>query len=113
MNDKVTKKYVRQNYSRIIAVPYCELYHVLNPFRRFGHTEREEGWGADCYYVDFNTAIVTGYAPFGNYTAKYELCKKYENLAKEVYERETDWHIISDTCRQLMKDFAKEVCGDE
>ena len=64
MKFKTTRKAIKQGYENVIQVPYCGLQNLLRCESPIAYTTRAEGWGADIY--DFgNTAIVTGYAPFG------------------------------------------------
>mgnify|MGYP001271254847 CR=1 FL=1 len=83
MKYRTTKKAVMAGYYKVLCVGYCDLQHLLNYEREAAYTTRAEGWGADIY--DFgNVAIVTGYAPFGNVRAGYELNKKYDDLAQKI-----------------------------
>lgn len=83
MKSKTTKKDIMNGYEKIISVGYCNLQSLLRCESETAYTVRREGWGADIY--DFgNTAIVTGYAPFGNIRPGHELCQKYENAAGKI-----------------------------
>lgn len=83
MKYKTTQKFVKTHYEYVIKVGYCKLAYLLSWENPEAYTVRREGWGADIYGFG-NTAIVTGYAPFGNITPDYEMCREYEELAREI-----------------------------
>lgn len=98
MKLKTTKKNVNNSFKYVICVSYCELQDLLNYENPVAYTVRREGWAADIY--DFgNTAIVTGYAPFGNIRPDYEICKKYEEKAKKM----SYIHIFEEKKKELQK----------
>lgn len=69
------------SYDYVISVGYCKLQNLLKFHNPIAYTSRIEGWAADVY--DFgNTAIVTGNAPFGNRHPSFDLCEKYDNIAR-------------------------------
>lgn len=109
MKYRTTKKDVMNGYGNIICVGYCNLENLLNCERETAYTTRREGWGADIY--DFgNTAIVTGYAPFGNIRPGYDLCQKYENAAEKIRcDYELTYPERKEQLRELIKAFIKEV----
>ena len=65
MKFRTTQKAIKQGYNNVISVPYCALQSLLRCEDPIAYTTRVEGWGADVYAFG-DTAIVTGYAPFGN-----------------------------------------------
>ena len=83
MKYKTTKKAVMQGYYKVISVSYCSLQHLLHYEREIAYTTRAEGWGADVYQFG-STAIVTGYAPFGDVRPSYDLNKKYDDMARDI-----------------------------
>ena len=109
MKYKTTKKDVMNGYSNIICVGYCSLQNLLNCERETAYTSRSEGWAADIY--DFgNTAIVTGYAPFGNIRPGYDLCQKYETAAEKIRcNYELSWTERKAKLQELIKVFIEEV----
>ena len=96
-------------YHNIICVGYCSLQNLLKCERETAYTTRREGWAADIY--DFgNTAIVTGYAPFGNIRPGYELCQKYEHAAEKVRcNYELSWAERKAKLQEIIKEFIEEV----
>lgn len=84
MKQKTTKKWIYENFANVIEVGYCNIQTLLAGLNPSYYTTRAEGWAADIYIVNNSTAIVTGYAPFGNIHPGYELQKKYEMLARRI-----------------------------
>lgn len=84
MKRKTTRKELRELFTTIICVGYCNLQSLLVDIDPAYYLTRPEGWAADAYIVDINTIIVTGYAPFGNVSPEYDLQRKYELLARRV-----------------------------
>ena len=83
MKYRTSKKAVNEGYGTRIVVPYCDLQFLLNYRNPVAYTTRVEGWAADIY--DFgNVAIVTGYAPFGNFRPGYEICRRYDEAARKI-----------------------------
>lgn len=78
-----TEKQIRQNYSKIIKVGYCDLQHLLQYETPIAYTYGMIGWKADIYNIE-GTLIVTGYQPFGNIKADYDLCEEYEEKAQKI-----------------------------
>lgn len=66
MRFEVKKKEVFENYPVVLSVGYGRLWSLLRFTPPFGYIVDKYGWRADVYEIDSNTAIVTGYAPFGN-----------------------------------------------
>lgn len=84
MKRKTTRKELRELFTTIICVGYCNLQSLLADIDPAYYITRPEGWAADAYIVDCNTIIVTGYDPFGNVSPEYDLQRKYELWARRV-----------------------------
>lgn len=82
MKMQMTKKAVVNTYPHIICVSYCALQHLLRGISPIAYTSGIYGWNADVYSISKDTAIVTGYRPFGNICPSYELLDKCEERAK-------------------------------
>lgn len=109
MKYKTTQRDVKNGYAFVIGVGYCNLQNLLSHESETAYTARQEGWAADIY--DFgNTAIVTGYAPFGNIRPAYDLQRKYETAAEKIRcNYELSWAEQKEQLRQLIDEFIKEV----
>ena len=85
MKFKTTKKAVNEGYGTRIEIGYADLQFLLKYKDPAAYTTRTEGWGADIY--DFgNVAIVTGYAPFGNFRPDYDMVHRYDKAAEKACE---------------------------
>jgi isopentenyl phosphate kinase len=70
------------------------------------YTTRVEGWAADIYYTHDNIVVCTGYSAFGHYKVKFDLIKKYEDKARQVYYSDLDFNIKSSKIKKLLNQFA-------
>lgn len=109
MKYKITRKAVNEGYINKICVSYCALQTLLMYESETAYTSRREGWAADIY--DFgNTAIITGYAPFGNIRPGYDICSRYEEQAETIrYNYDLSYEDQKNQLRQLINEFIKEV----
>lgn len=109
MKYKTTKKAIMNGFGNVICVGDCTLQTLLSHETETAYTSRREGWAADIY--DFgNTAIVTGYAPFGNVHPDYEICQKYEKEAKKIRcDYSLEWEARKEKLYTLIEKFIKEV----
>lgn len=109
MKYKTTRKAVNEGYINKICVSYCALQTLLMYEFETAYTVRQEGWAADIY--DFgNTAIITGYAPFGNIRPGYDICSRYEEQAETIrYNYDLSYEDQKNQLRQLINEFIKEV----
>lgn len=112
MKFKTTQKYIKANYKNIISVGYCKIQYLLSCESPIAYTSGRDGWYADIYNFG-NTAIVTGYNPFGNVKPDYEIVKKYEDMAKSVVHHHAVWEYskMQDCLTALIHDFIEEVCA--
>lgn len=112
MKFKTTQKAIKANYTNIIYVGYCDLQHLLTYENPIAYTVRREGWGADIYEVNSNTAIVTGYAPFGNVHPAYDVVRRYDNTAKHILYAHCDWEYeeLKHCLGEMIQNFILEVC---
>ena len=106
--EQLTKKKVMTMYNNVIELGYCEAQTLLKYRNRKGYTAGVYGWNADVYGF-VNTAIVTGYRPFGNIRPDYDLVKEYEEKAKKIVTLNHDWNVIELEIDQLLKEFIVKV----
>ena len=111
MKFKTTQKAIKQGYNNVIQVPYCRLQSLLKCESPIAYTTRAEGWGADIY--DFgDTAIVTGYAAFGNIRPDHETNQRYEQRAKEIADGVYNWDEKKALLDALIKEYLQEVLNN-
>lgn len=108
MKFKTTQKAIKQGYSNVICVSYCALQRLLSCESEIAYSTRAEGWGADIYQFD-NTAIVTGYAPFGNIRPGYEVNQRYEQKAMDATKDIYKWERKKAILQELIKKYIQEV----
>lgn len=108
MKFKTTQKAVRNGYSAVISIGYCNIQSLLSHETPVAYTTRREGWGADIYQVG-NVAIATGYAPFGNVKVSYEKQREYEELAQKIRKNYKPWDETKSELRALLENFVEEV----
>lgn len=107
---KATKKAVNNGFVNKVSVGYCQLQNLLDEFDPSYYTAGVNGWGADVYVVNNNTAVVTGYAPFGNVRPNLDLVQRYDAMASSV-------SAVGEARRvqmvKLLNEFVKEALQDE
>lgn len=108
MKFRTTQKAIREGFPTIIKAGYCDLQTLLNYKSPIAYTTRAEGWGCDIYELAPGVALSTGYAPFGNVRADYELCREYEKRARAAINAGGD---VCGACNALIKDFVADVRG--
>jgi hypothetical protein len=112
MKFQTTQKAIKQGYQNVIQVSYCGLQSLLRCESPIAYTTRAEGWGADIYAFG-NTAIVTGYAPFGNIRPDYETDQRYEQRAREITDGIYNWQEKKALLDELIKEYLQEVLSNE
>lgn len=108
MKFRTTKKAIMNGYNNVICVSYCALQRLLSCESEIAYTTRIEGWGADIYQFG-NTAIVTGYAPFGNIRPGYEVNQRYEQKALDATDGIYKWDEKKAILGELIKEYIQEV----
>ncbi len=108
MKFKTTQKAIKNGYENVICVSYCALQRLLSCESEIAYTTRAEGWGADIYQFG-NTAIVTGYAPFGNIRPGYEVNQRYEQKAMKATEGIHNYQEKKAILQELIKEYIQEV----
>lgn len=81
MKTKTTKKFIRENYSVVLAVGYCDIQYITQYIDADYYITRAEGWGSDIYICG-DVTISTGYDPIGEHVP-YDICCKWDEAAKE------------------------------
>lgn len=109
MKFRTTRKEINRNFDKVISVGYCELQYLLYFDSPIAYTANKYGWQADIYNIE-NNAIVTGYAPFGNIQPRYTLCRRYDDMARDIIYNSS---LTSENQREqitaLKREFIEEV----
>lgn len=82
MKKRITNKQAKATFKNIICVGYCGLQTLLKDQNPQYYCSGSLGWNCDIY-VFGDTAICTGYRPFGNIVPQHDLVKGYEDRALE------------------------------
>lgn len=110
MKYKTTRKDIKSRYNKVLAIGYCNIQNLLRFREPFAYCTRAEGWAADVYHINSNTAIATGYAPFGNVKPKYDLQRAYDEAAYKII---SNYNIPqeeqAELVEMLLNEFAEEA----
>lgn len=110
MKYKTTRKDIKARYNKVLAIGYCNIQSLLKFCAPFAYCTRAEGWAADVYHINSNTAIATGYAPFGNVKPKYDLQRAYDTAAYQII---SNYNIPQEEQEELvtmlLDEFAEEA----
>ena len=91
MKIKVTKKSVRNNYSKIITVGYCDMQDLLRYHHAESYCTRIEGWACDNYDMGNAVVISTGYSPIDGIRLEYSQIVTAERKAQKIWSNK--WHF--------------------
>ena len=108
MKFKTTKKAINEVYRNIICVGYADLQDLLTHIEPMAYTCGVYGWNADIYIIN-GVAIVTGYRPFGNIKADYDICEKYESEANQIIKSVYNYEERKTALDDLISKFIEEV----
>jgi len=102
MKFKTTEKAVKQGYSRILSVGYCDMQRLLSSRSPIAYASGIYGWNFDVYDVGDivqGACICTGYRPPKGIEPDYDMLREYESRAlREERER-------------LLVEFIKQTLG--
>ena len=110
MKFKTTKRAVMDGYSYVIETSYCSVYDLLSLESPNAYTCGVYGWNADIYSFG-DTAIVTGYRPFGRLKARPETIEKYKRAALDLKKASASFSFSNtrDAMQALIADFIETV----
>ena len=112
MKFRTTQKAIRNGFNKVICVPYCALYNLVEYDDPVAYTVRNVGFGADIYDMGDGVAIATGYAPFGNVKPDYDTMRDYNERAGTItHDYKLSWDERRERIRTLQKDFITNVAG--
>lgn len=109
MKFRTTEKALRNGYSNIICIGYCDLQTLLNYKHPIAYTCGTYGWNADIYEIDNSTAICTGYRPFGNIRPSYELIREYDKQAEKIVYASGEYSEKKRRLDEMLRDFIGDV----
>lgn len=109
MKIKVSKKQIKENYTNIISVSYCDLQTLLKFEDAIYYSSGVYGWSCDYYEIDRNTIISTGYNTLDS-TIKfdYDIIRKYEEKARKINWRQ-DYKTVKAEHTKLLNQLIKEI----
>ena len=103
---KVTRKEIKERFSTILKIGYCNAQHLLSCENEFAYSTRAEGWACDYYNID-GIIISTGYAPIGKET-NYNLLREYEQKAEKIrYNYDLKWEDRKEQINELLSEYIK------
>lgn len=105
MKIKTTRKEIMKGFF-CFKVGYCALTNLLRFKQPMAYTSGVNGWNADVYAVS-ESAIVTGYRPFGQHVP-YVIVEKYDNYAQEVLRSDKTREEKEAILDKAITDFVKE-----
>lgn len=107
MKFRTTQKEIKNNYSKIVEIGYCDLQYLLRYFDPVAYTCGVYGWNADIYIID-NIVICTGYRPFGNIRPNWQIIEKYNNMGRKLVDM-WDFEKAKEQAKQYIKQFYCEI----
>lgn len=107
---KTTAKAVREGYPKALAIPYCELQHLLNYKNPIAYNSGTYGWNFDLYIIG-NVAITTGYRNLVGDRVDYEVYRKYDKEAALIlsYNDKRSYEEKVKALDDLLHNFIEEV----
>lgn len=97
MKTKITRNDLRG--ANVFSIGYCELQTLFSSVSPRYYNSGVYGWNYDVYEFD-NCYIATGYRGMPGKRLDYELCRKYEEMA-----RNATW----EECPALLQEFLRAI----
>lgn len=108
MKLKTTKKQVRNYYSKIYSIGYCQAQNLLEGVTPFAYSSGNYGWSCDYYEIE-DTCISTGYSPIGK-SVDFDLLRKYDKKANEIRSNyNIDYQKRKNKINKLLVKFINEL----
>ena len=109
MKLKTTKKVIKENYSKIIGIGYCNAQTLLKYENEFGYSAGQNGWACDYYEIN-NVCISTGYAPLRGIEYSYDILNEYEKQAQNIdSDYSKTWEERKERIQPLIRQFINEI----
>lgn len=106
MKKLVTRKSIKNQYSKVLSVGYCNFCHLLKYKNPFAYSTRVEGWACDYYNID-GIVISTGYATIGD-KISFDLQREYDNQAMEIVN---SWDLSYEDKKSQVDELLKQFIG--
>lgn len=105
---KMSSRQVIDTFPFTIQIGYCDLYYPLVYQRKVRYTCGVYGWNSDIYFIG-DTAISTGYRPFGKKVIR-GLISHYNEAAREIYDdRNIEFTQKVQRLNAVLKDFVGDA----
>lgn len=107
MKTKTTFKAIRDNYSKILSIGYCQAQSLLVFKNARYYNSGVYGWNCDFYVIN-DIVICTGYKTIGKHIDS-DLVKEYNNKAYSIY-RESGLKLseVEERVNSLLLDLINE-----
>ena len=115
MKIRTTKRAICSAYSNIICLQYCSL-RALDYLNADYYNAGNYGWNYDCFGINEDTVIFTGYRPFGNIKPTYKTIESYnEKLVPllDEYKETGNYERFVSKIQKLVKEFSSEVTNTD
>ena len=83
IKNKTTKKAIKNRYSKIYNVGYCNIQSLLRHCEPFAYSSGAYGWSCDYYDMGGGVIICTGYSCIGEKIDR-DILIEWENKAKNI-----------------------------
>lgn len=108
MKLKATKREIKNSYSKLIRIGYCDLQYLLYFKTPFAYSAGLYGWSCDYYEISNNTCISTGYSPVGNIDPDYDLIRNYNETAQNIIYSDLNMDQKREQVNALLNEFVKK-----
>lgn len=110
MKFRATKKEMRNGYSKIITIGYCDAQHLLQYQSPIAYSAGTYGWDCDYYEVG-DTLISTGYRPIssGSVIRDYDTVSEYDKRAAAIVYNRTNHTDAAVEVNKLLEEFVKKL----
>ena len=109
MKLKATKREIKNSYSKLISIGYCDLQYLLYFKSPFAYSAGVYGWSCDYYEISNNTCISTGYSPVGDIEPSYELILDYNNSAQNIIYSDITMDKKREKVNELLNEFIQKA----
>lgn len=122
MKLRATKKEIKQDSYRVLAVGYCDLQYLLRGCEPFAYSCGVYGWCCDYYDLyngRYRLTISTGYSPLSSQNIpkekeakKWDIFQRYESKARKIVNTCGSWEQTQKKLQKLVDAFINEMCEE-